>query len=93
MKLKEGDSIYCKKSVHYNTERFCIAGVKYEVGTVRKGVYSLYPINNDRIRYGIVFSKFEDNGKHEFIWDYFETKKERGKRIIENFNNENICVK
>lgn len=101
MNFKVGDILYCKKYNHWDGTDYCYVGQVFKIINLisedRCGLrcigfkdkedntyntVSYWVINDDED----VISRFKVSGL-EYIWDYFETKTERAKRVIEEYEN------
>lgn len=88
MGLKIGDKIYCKKNLNDEDKNAtCIKGKCYIVNykDTLDTSYELFLDGNFSawLRYGDIIT----SDKLKYIWDYFETKIERSKRIINGFKD------
>ena len=83
MDLKVGDKLYCKKDLVYgNIGRICEKGKSYAIS--RTNSYTIC-INNDRV--AMRLREDRNVAQFRFVWEYFETKQTRAKRIIDGFKN------
>lgn len=96
--VKLGGILKCKKTFRFKSNVFIKKSDKWCVGNIKMyksgHIISLYHINNINIRLRLWNEK--DNWKDSvrqlghnsipYLWDYFESKTERAKRIIKQYD-------
>lgn len=89
MDIKIGDILRCKKEFYYSNRCYTMKSESYVITRIYDTEISLTPCldNFDRTNISFVVDKNHSNHIQSYIWDHFETKLDKAKRIISGYKN------
>ena len=88
MIIRKGDILRCIKNFSYPGDRTCTKGKSYKVMDISEddnGVIVEIMPDEKKQELGVSMNKDCDRNDHEYIYDYFEKKTDRAKRIINEY--------
>lgn len=85
--LKGGDIIYCKKDFWFSDSCYCTRKEIYLVEYISYGCVCITSVDNANISADYSILEEDQTQDIKYVWDHFETKIDRVKRFIKEYEN------